>query len=458
MPMPPPGAWVHRHRATLLIAALGVYTFIIRVYGIQQHFWMYGDQMRDWLIAVGPMRDLPLVGTPSTAGGTSLGPSFYWTLWLIASTLGPLFDYLPHAGGIGLSLLQSLADMLLTYAVWRRLASLTTALAIVLLAASSPHDLAISATIWNPVLAVAFAKAAIALFLLYGREPSVWRMSAVAATAWLAVQAHSGALFVAAALFLWYVARPLLARRYWDAAATAFSLQLVVCLLQVPFLLNLLWRPSTDAAPTAILQAVGQAGQQGVVSLARSVQAVGGSLDVLISNPWSLSWFVFLLAGCSGVVAFRHRREPDLIVAAVAPMALAMIGFASWTRPFDSYWFLPLVPSAALLLVLAATALPWPRASGAMSAGVLILILAAQPARVARSHEFLRLPEYSALVQGSRQIAKYAQPVAEITADFVDPEIDREVLFRLLGGEIREESSLVATINRDGSVSYRQLR
>lgn len=43
---------------------------------------MLADQIRDWRIALGAFRDLPLVGTPSTAGGVSLGPVYYWLLWL----------------------------------------------------------------------------------------------------------------------------------------------------------------------------------------------------------------------------------------------------------------------------------------------------------------------------------------------------------------------------------------
>ncbi len=457
MLMPPPVAWAHRHRAALLLVALGAYTLAIRVYGIHQHFWMHGDQMRDWLIAVGPLRDLPLVGTPSTAGGTSLGPSFYWTLWIIAAVIGPWFEYLPHAGGIGLSLLQSLADVLLAWAIWRRLGSVAMALAVVLLAASSPHDLAISATIWNPVLAVAFAKVAIAGLLLSGRDPSPWKMAGVTAAAWLAVQAHSGALFVAAAVVLFYIARDLAARRYRDAAATAFGLQLVILALQVPFLLNLLWRPSVEAAPTAILQAVGQAGQPGAIDVGRSVRAVGDALEVLVASPLSIPWFPFLLVAAAVVVVFRHHRDGDLVAAAVAPLGLAMLAFATWTRPFDSYWFLPTVPSAALLLVLALTAFPRPHVSGALSVAVLVLVLAAQPARVSRSHEFLRLPEYDALVRGSQQIAKYGQPVSRIEADFVDPEIDREVLFRLLGGRMSEDGP-VATIQKDGTVRFDRAR
>lgn len=446
-------ALLRRHHAAFLLVALGLYTFTIRVWEIDRHFWMYYDQMRDWLIAVGPLGDLPLVGTPSTAGGTSLGPAFYWALWLIAATVGPWFEDLPHAGGVGLSALQSMADVLLAYAIWRRLDSLALALAVVLFAASSPHDLAVSATIWNPVLSVALAKTALALLLLWGRDPSPWRMVAVAVPAWLAVQAHSGGLFVAAACFLWYVLRDLAARRYRDAAATAFTLQMVVLALQVPFLLHVLRQPAAQVAPTAILQQVGQAGDEGVLSVSRSFHAVGDALETLLMNPWPAAWLPWLLVACAAVAAARRWREPDLLMAAAAPGALAVVAFASWTRPFDSYWFLPIVPSAALLAGLAMTSLPSTRAARIVPFVALAVVVAAQPARVARSHEFLRLPEYDALVRGSRQIAKYGQPVARIEADFVDSQIDREVLFRLLGGELRADGP-VATIAPDGTVTF----
>jgi hypothetical protein len=438
----------------LLLAALGVYTFTIRVWDIHRHFWMHGEQIRDWLIATGPMYELPLVGTPSTAGGTSLGPSYYWTLWGIAQVVGPWFDRLPHAGGIGLSLVQSLADVLLAYAIWRRLGSLVLALAVVLVAASSPHDLAISATIWNPVLAVAFAKMALALLLLYGQTTSSRAAAATAAVAWLAVQAHSGALFLAGACLLWFVVRELAAGRVRDAAATAFGLQLVVLALQIPFLIHLLRRPAAGAAPTVILETLGQSGESGALNPLRSARAISAALDTLLASPWPFEWFGLLLAGCAGVVVVRRFREPDLIFATVVPVALAVAAFSTWTRPFDSYWFLPIVPSTVLLVALAVVSLPWARVAPVVAPVLLMLALVIQPARISRSHEFLRLPEYEALVRGSRQAAKYGAPLARINADFLDPDIDREVLFRLLGGEIRRDAPLVATIDRDGTVRF----
>ena len=133
---PAPNA--HSGRSTLirygvpLVLCLGL--TVVRTHGISQSFWLHGDQIRDCAIALGPWHDLPLSGTPSTVGGRATGPVFYWTLWLIRIVVGPATGNLPHAGGIGLSIIQSLADGVLLMAIWSRLGSLVLALAVVLVA------------------------------------------------------------------------------------------------------------------------------------------------------------------------------------------------------------------------------------------------------------------------------------------------------------------------------------
>ena len=97
----------------LLVAAVAAYTFWIRTRGLSDHFFLMGDQIRDWTIALGPFANLPLVGAPSNGGGNSFGPVYYWVLWASRVTIGPLVDNLPHAGGIGLAAAQSFADAVL---------------------------------------------------------------------------------------------------------------------------------------------------------------------------------------------------------------------------------------------------------------------------------------------------------------------------------------------------------
>jgi hypothetical protein len=113
-------------------------------------------------------------GGPSSVGGTKLGPAFVWILWAVRHAVGTWTDNLPHAGGIGLSIIQSAADAVLLVAIWKRFASLPLALAVTLLVATAPYDMALTATIWNPPLAVALVKMTIALVLLGDRDGSVW--------------------------------------------------------------------------------------------------------------------------------------------------------------------------------------------------------------------------------------------------------------------------------------------
>src|SRR5438105_10467986 len=93
-----------------LFALTFVLTLAVRVWDVQRHFWMLGDQIRDWSIALGPLARLPLVGPPTHVRGYTIGPAFYWILWTIRVTVGPWFHNLPHAGGIGQAILQSAAD------------------------------------------------------------------------------------------------------------------------------------------------------------------------------------------------------------------------------------------------------------------------------------------------------------------------------------------------------------
>ncbi len=134
---------LNQQRAHAIALAFFVYVFWIRVHDISSTFLMLGEQTRDWTIALGGLTDLPLTGAPSTAGGRGFGPAYYWLLWIGRVTIGPFLDNLPHAGGITVALLQSIAD------TW-------------LLIASAPFDIAISSVIWNPPVSAALIKMATA--------------------------------------------------------------------------------------------------------------------------------------------------------------------------------------------------------------------------------------------------------------------------------------------------------
>ena len=75
------------HIAALVLAF--ILTLVVRVRGVTEHFYLLGDQIRDWGIALRPFSDLPLVGPPTHVRGYTIGPAFYWILWAIRVTLGP---------------------------------------------------------------------------------------------------------------------------------------------------------------------------------------------------------------------------------------------------------------------------------------------------------------------------------------------------------------------------------
>ena len=160
-------------------------TLFLRVRGISRHFAMLGDQIRDWGIALGPFSELPLVGPATHVGGYTIGPAFYWILWAIRVTVGPWFSNLPHAGGIGQAIVQSAADALLLVAIWRRTGSVWIAVAAIILIATAPHDLALAALVWNPMMGSALAKIATALVLLGWPFRSMIGVAVTAAVAWM---------------------------------------------------------------------------------------------------------------------------------------------------------------------------------------------------------------------------------------------------------------------------------
>src|SRR5437762_377495 len=208
-----PGRLSYRlpHARVIVPLVVFAYLAILRTWNITETFGMLGDQILYWRIALRPWRDLPLGGGPSSVGGTTLGPAFMWTMWVIRQVVGPWTRNLPHAGGIGLSLIQSAADVLLLAAVWKRFGSLALALAVTLAVATAPLEMSLSATIWNPPLALAFVKMTMALVLLGDREKSLWWSVGSTATAVLAVQCHSSAVFVAAPVIASLTVRELLA-------------------------------------------------------------------------------------------------------------------------------------------------------------------------------------------------------------------------------------------------------
>jgi hypothetical protein len=433
-----------------------LYLAFARTRGISQSFWLLGDQIRDWRIALGPWSDLPLGGVHSSVGGTTLGPVYTWVLWGIRHVVGPWTDYLPHAGGIGLSIIHSAADALLFAALLRRFGSLPLALAITVGAATAPYDMALTATIWNPPLAVAFVKATIALVVL-GTGDSIGRRAAATATSILAVQAHSSAVFFAMPVVLSFPLLELRSRGWKSALRVAVVLAAVMALVEAPFLISKATNPDRQTSPSTVIASVSRTLQDpAALRPVASARAMSDALEFILMRPWTLPGVGLFLIASGLVTALRVRRDLALASVTVGPLLAGVAGFALWQLRFDHYWFLTLAPSAALTVGLALTA--WQPAAAAVSLGLAALVLFAQPARLSDARTIHRLPQYEALVRGSREIRRQTPQVRRIDTDFqLPPSTDRAFLYEVLGGRVTRDSDLAATIDRDGRVTLRNV-
>jgi hypothetical protein len=430
-----------------------LYVVYIRTHGITEWFQLLGDQVLYWRMALGRFRDLPLAGPSSV--GTTLGPAFVWIVWGIRHLIGPWTDNLPHAGGIGISLLQSAADVFLLIALWKKTGSLVLALAVSLLLATAPFDLSLSATIWNPPVALAFIKTTIALVCLKGSDRGLWWGLAAITTAMLAVQAHSSAIFVAVPVMASFVAQEMIARRWTDAFRRARAALEVVVILELPYVLNLMFNRPERAGPAMALDSL-TTSLAGATRLRfrEALQAVGSWPGVILLSPWMFQWFGLLLLLSLVVTTWRLRQDVTMLAVTVVPVVLAVLGFSTWQRGFDEYWFMAIAPSVAIAMALALTA--WRPVAPAMAAIALAAVVLAQPARLATAMTIHRLPEYGTLLRGTREIFRRAPEVRGIETDFpLPPTADREFMYTILGGRVTRTAPFFASVKRSGEVTFR---
>jgi hypothetical protein len=443
----------HRGRRAVRVAVpLVVFLFLIfiRTRGISQMFLLLGDQILYWRMALGSWRELPIGGGPSSVGGTTIGPVFCWVMWAIRHAVGPWTQNLPHAGGIGLSIVQSAADGFLLAAIWKRFDSLALALAVTLFIATAPFDMALSASIWNPPLAVALVKITIALALLSKSGGSIWWSAGATASALLAVQAHSSAVFFAAPVIASFTARELLARRWGPALQVAAASAAVILVLEVPFLLHLAMRPDEGASPPVVVKSVSYTlAHPQLLRLADAARALTDACRYILLRPWTFSWLGTLLTICAAVTAYRTRSDVTLAGVTVVSLICTIAGFAFWQFDFQHYWFLTIAPSAALTIALALTA--WRPAAPFVAVLLAAIVLWTLPSRIADAMTLNRLPEYAALVRGSREILRQAPQVRSIDAEFaLPPSTDTGFLYEVLGGRVTADAPVTATIGRTG--------
>jgi hypothetical protein len=371
---------------------------------------------------------------------------------------GPWFDNLPHAGGIGQAALQSAADALLLVAIWRRTGSWWIALATVVIGATAAFDVSLAAVVWNPPMSAALAKLAIAAVLAGWHRRPVVHVAVMAIVAWSAVHVHTGAIFVAVGVFIAMLVDPFVRgdRRLLlrNIAVTA----LAVLLLQLPLIVFQAGKPR-DAAMGAVTDSVrrvlsGESAPQILKSLDGYVEAV----QVIEFRPGHVPGLGWLLLISAGIVAVRYVKDPVLLSVTVLPQVAAIAGYSLFLGDLDAYYYLPLMPAAVLTFVLAVTAIPSSRFARATAIGTLAIALAFVPTRLGNAATMSRLPQYGLLVEASRKVRRFGQPMQQIRTDFVlPPTSNAEFLFEILGGTIDRRAPWVCVIRANGEVTFTEL-
>jgi hypothetical protein len=451
-----------------IAAVLFIYVLYIRVHDVADTFLMLGEQTRDWTIALGGITELPLTGAPSTAGGRGFGPVYYWILWLGRHMVGPFTDYLPHAGGITVALMQSGADAWLLLALWRRV-GVFLALAMCLTIASAPFDIAISSVIWNPPVAAALIKMATASALTLGDRPPRWKIAGTAMLAWFAVQAHLSAIFVAAPLLAGLVLMQLFVRRpprvfehdepdvstlpdrLKTAAITAGMIAGIIFVLQIPYLIAVLRDPAAPMGPTGALSSMVNAPE---FRIDRSYNSIVNGAGELVARQFD-NWHFQIPTAIAGlIVLIRWRRDVLLLAVSIGGIIGATVLFATWTRGYDSYWFLTLTTALVLTFGMAIAAIPYRPA--VQTAGALLLagVVWLQPLRLEQSTVFFKYPPYRTMRIASYELAEKHPVLRDIRVNFdgVHPTMDKYVIYKILGGRIDPSAAQQAYVNGDGSV------
>ena len=439
-----------RYARAAVAAIFFLYVLYIRVYDIADTFLMLGEQTRDWTIALGGLTELPLTGAPSTAGGRGFGPVYYWLLWLGRNLVGPFTDFLPHAGGFTVALLQSIADTWLLAVLWQRVGPFL-ALAMCLVIASAPFDIAISSVIWNPPVAAALIKMATAMALGLGETPPRWKIAVTATLAWFAAQAHLSAIFVAGPILAALIARPLMKGHRREAVRLAAVVGGVVLALQIPYFIAVVQDPAAPMGPTT---AISNLANVEAFRLHRSYASiVNGTGELLVRQYDSWRFQVPTLVAMV-IVLIKWHRDVVVLATSLGGIVSATIVFATWTRGYDSYWFLTQTTAMVLTYGMAVAAIP--SRTAVYAAGVMLLaaIVFQQPSRIDQSKAFFKYPPYRTMRIASHELAARAPVLRDIRVNFegVHPTMDKYFMYQILGGRIDPTAPRQAYVNGDGSV------
>jgi len=291
-----------------------------------------------------------------------------------------------------------------------------------------------------------FAKIAIGLVLFWGERLTRTRRLVLCVTAWLAVQAHSGALPFASAIFLYVLLLE------WRAGARTA----IVALVEIGLIVVALQIPSAFARqsvqPNKLLALLLHPEH---VRPLDAFRALGAAVASIAAAPFDFPVVSLVLLGSAAALLVTKRLLTPIVAVTVVPLGFAVLFWSLWQGDaYEAYAFLTLVPPAGLLMLWTLRMLPDRAARSIAAVLLLVAAVAIQKPRIANAALVFRQPSYGALIRGTRALIAQGQTVRRVEAPFLPLTSDAEFVYTILGGKLSPDSTVVATLSENGEVSY----
>jgi hypothetical protein len=144
-----------------------------------------------------------------------------------------------------------------------------------------------------------------------------------------------------------------------------------------------------------------------------------------------------------------------MLAVTVAPLALTILGFSVWPAAYEEYWYVPVAPCAALVIVTVLTS--WQ--PHVIASALCLLLIAAQPARLAAARGYYPMPQYAPLVRGSARVLRQGVPIRRLQTTMTMPPLADETFpYVAMGGRFSEDAPFDAVIDVAGNVQFRPIR
>jgi type IV secretory pathway VirB2 component (pilin) len=329
-----------------------------------------------------------------------------------------------------------------------------------LLLVSSPFETSLSGTIWNPGLSVSFVELAAAFFLMISDSHWALKTLVTSTAAWLAVQAHTQAIFFALSLLVYLVVAPWIVAGPRPAPKRLLLIIAVIVVLQIPYVTEI---NKHHEIPQEQLGIVATSFNSLVTNPSSfhpyaSFTTLVNALAELFGPHLSRTVVIVLILIAGGALLFGYRKHHEVLAVALLPLFLAWLGYSFLAvDTLYTYWYMNLMPSFVLLILFGFLKSPFPtldKVSPLLGLFVLLLAFASQPSRLATRAQSASYPYYAAIVRGAKEIVRNGAPVRSVIPPSFPNKVEPAYLVLWLGGRVEESANLIAIIGEDGSVTY----